>query len=104
MYADYNEDAIKKQNTYNDDIDAIMVPYGYAVTLYANDNLSGDSKTYEGGPFVDKTMAMSCINVDADGFGDKTTSLRVWRTSNLGEANGTWKAITASTGIKFKVH
>ena len=37
------------------------------------------------------------------GFGDKTTSLRVYRTANLGTAIGTWKSITATTGIKFKV-
>ena len=46
---------------------------------------------------------MRCINVDAMGFGDKTTSLRVYRTANLGTAIGTWKSITATTGIKFKV-
>ena len=37
------------------------------------------------------------------GFGDKTSSLRVYRTANIGAAGGTWKSITASTGIKFKV-
>ena len=103
LYAEYNKAAIKNQNMYNDDIDAIMVPYGYAVTIYWDNNFSGKSKTFEGGPFIDKNMSMRCINVDAEGFGDKATSLRVYRTSNLGDANGTWKAITASSGIKFKV-
>ena len=46
---------------------------------------------------------MRCINVDAMGFGDRTTSLRVYRTGSLGTAIGTWKSITATTGIKFKV-
>ena len=46
---------------------------------------------------------MRCINIDAMGFGDRTTSLKVYRTANIGTANGTWKAITATTGIDFTV-
>ena len=34
MYADYTRADIEYRNTYNDDIDAVMVPYGYAVDLY----------------------------------------------------------------------
>ena len=46
---------------------------------------------------------MRCVNIDEMGYGDKTTSLKVYRTANIGSAIGTWKSITASTGIKFIV-
>ena len=80
-----------------------MVPYGYAVDLYENDNWTGAMMHVEGKPWGDSTMLMPCINVDAMGFHNKTSSLRVYRTTVLGVAGGTWKSITATSAIGFKV-
>ena len=55
MYAEYVKSDIEYHNTYNDDIDAVMVPYGYAVDLYEDDNFSGEKKTITGEPFTDST-------------------------------------------------
>ena len=55
MYADYTKADIEYHNIYNDDIDAVMVPYGYAVDLYADDSFSGEVKTITGEPFNDST-------------------------------------------------
>ena len=45
---------------------------------------------------------MQCENLPND-FDNKTTSLKVYRTKILGAAGGTWRSITASKGIDFKV-
>ena len=55
MMAEFTKADIEFHNTENDDIDAVMVPYGYAVDLFSDDNFSGDVKTIIGEPFRDST-------------------------------------------------
>merc|ERR1712038_65463 len=51
MYAEYMKADIEYHNVDNDEIDSVMVPYGYAVDLYSNDNFSGDVLTIKGENF-----------------------------------------------------
>lgn len=64
----------------NDDLSSIQVASGYKVTLYGDHNFTGTA--------VVKTVDVSCLV--ADGFNDKTSSIKVeatstvvWRKANL---------------------
>ncbi len=57
----------------NDRLSAIQVPYGMKVTIYTNDNYSGNAKTY--------TTNVSCLDND---FNDNTSSIVVESTLGPG--------------------
>ena len=38
MYAEYTKSELERHNIENDEIDSVMVPYGYSVDLYEDDN------------------------------------------------------------------
>jgi hypothetical protein len=58
----------------NDDIDALRVAGGYTVTLFADDNFSGDRRSF--------TADFACL-IDAARFENRTTSLKIEATSTL---------------------
>ena len=54
------------RNIKNDQIDSVMVPYGYSVNLYPGDGFTGTPKTVKGDFGYDgATQGMSCIDVSS---------------------------------------
>ena len=65
---DFNLAALQAKGFNNDDLSSLKVPFGYKVTLYADDNFKGTTKVI--------TSDTSWIG---DDFNDKTSSLKVER-------------------------
>ena len=90
-------------NDHNDAISSIMVPFGYAVELFADNGFKGSSVIIEGKSFEGVDMEVPCQNIPAE-LNDKTSSMYVYKTDKLGVANGYWRSITASESFEYTIH
>ena len=63
----------------DDQLDSVMVPVGYSLTIYSDDNLTGESKAFDG--IEDGKGRLVCQNV-GDDFHDKTTSFKFTKNSS----------------------
>ena len=68
-----------------DNASSLMIPYGYAVTLYDGAGFTGDSYTVQGPIYLDSTMRHACVSLH-DKFEDKAASLEVFKTGTQGAA------------------
>ena len=48
------------------ELESFMLPWGYMLTLYDNDGMTGNRKSYIGGQNSDDNEFMECINVEDD--------------------------------------
>ena len=56
------------------------------------------------GPFYeDATLRHACVSL-YDDFNDRTTSLEVYKSAQLGKAKGYWRSITQTETLNFTVH
>jgi len=99
----YTMNDMWNNNIPNDQVDSLMVPYGYSVDLYEADGFAGNVKTVKGPMFTDGNLGMSCININGD-FHDRTSSLSVYKNTVLGASVGYWTSLTASESFSFKTH
>jgi hypothetical protein len=103
MHAQYTFADMEYWSMRSNSVESIMVPYGYAAELYDGQRFDYNMVTVVGAPYLDKTQRMKCINLKdlRPDLTNKVSSMRVYRPFTLGPANGTWRSITASKGIKF---
>ena len=76
IVGEYNESEMKDQGMGNNDVNSLMVPFGYSVELFQKDNFKGHTKTVVGGAFTDFNQHMACISIKDD-FHNEVTSLKV---------------------------
>ena len=86
----------------NDSASSLAIPYGYAVDLYDGNGFRSDPFYVEGLFYEDETLRHSCISL-FDKFNDRTTSLEVFKTAQLGTARGYWRSITQTETLNFTV-
>ncbi|QHS59416.1 RICIN domain-containing protein [Chitinophaga agri] len=84
---DYDLSRLQSLGIGNDQLSSLTVAEGFEVTVYENLNFTGASRTYRGN--------VSCLV--ADGFNDKTTSLRIRTTGSTG-LDGTWLIQNRNSG------
>ena len=85
----------------NDKASSLAIPYGYAVDLYDDNGFSSDPLYVEGPFYEDRTLRHACHELS--NFNDRTTSLEVFKTAQLGIARGYWRSITQTETLKFTV-
>ena len=93
---EYNIDDLNYNFGMNDQIDSVMVPYGYSVEFFDNGGLYGTSAIVDGQMWRDEAMQMVCVNVPGS-LHDKISSLAVYRTSQGYKAAGDWVSIATLT-------
>lgn len=79
-----------------------MLPYGYSVKLYKDNNFQGGSTVIDALMFEDDTFEMTCMTIPGD-FNDRTSSLEVYRNTKLGNSLGYWTSITGTSDIDYEI-
>ena len=85
------------------ELESFSLPWGYQLTLYDNDGMTGNSKSYIGGQNTDDNEFMDCINVDDD-WRNRARSYSVRKFQDIGPAKVYWTFFSATEGIDVKVH
>ena len=98
----YTTTNLEKLGFSNDSASSIAIPYGYAVDLFDHNGFSSDPFTIEGPFYDDETLRHACISL-FDNFNDRTSSLEVYKTAQLGSAKGYWRSITQTETLNFTV-
>ena len=62
----YTGDEAWKLGMKEAELESFMLPWGYMLTLYDNDGMTGNRKSYIGGQNTDDNEFMECINVEDD--------------------------------------
>lgn len=90
--------ALEDANVWRDDIDSVMVPYGYTLELYDGAYWDGYMERIDGPSYTDGNQRMKCITLNSWNW---AASAIVYRNQAVGYARGYWKAITATETIQF---
>ena len=85
------------------EMESFSLPWGYELTLYDEDGMNGNSKSYYGTQNTDDNEFMDCINVEDD-WRNRARSFSVRKFQNIGSAKVYWTHFTATEGIKVAVH
>lgn len=102
---EYNMDDLHTAGLWDNMIDSIAVPWGYAVELYSDDGFTGDRLVVTGMDNHGDPEEMECVNIRKQDFGDRVSSLTVYHASHGRKARGRWFPVKSNTeGIKFKYH
>ena len=80
----YTWDDLVHHNFHKNELDSLMIPIGYEVTIYKNDGFAGDHETYYG---KEKDGRIVCQNVTMD---NDTVSMTVKKQRYAG-AWGRWQ-------------
>mmetsp|Transcript_12428 Transcript_12428/g.15869 ORF Transcript_12428/g.15869 Transcript_12428/m.15869 type:complete len:263 (+) Transcript_12428:232-1020(+) len=99
----YPLSAMKGRGIHNDAVTSLMIPYGLSVDLYTGDGFASPVYTVVGPIYSDPTMRHACVSL-AGSFNDKTSSLEVYKTGQLGNAKGYWRSYTQTESLNFTVH
>ena len=84
-------------------MEAFSLPWGYKLTLYENDGMSGNSIDFYGGQNTDDNEFMDCIDLPS-GWRNKATSYSIQKYKDIGPARVFWHQFTATEGIDVEVH
>lgn len=102
----YTVDDMNEHNMKGDWAHAIMIPQGYSVKLYDDRYLSGSSWVVMNGPYWmsgNDDEEMTCQTLPS-GWGDRVSSLEVYRSELGNEARGDWVPLSTHTeGIDYTV-
>lgn len=84
----------------------VAIPFGYAVDLCSEDGFGGEIKTIRGPFYDDQTLHVPCVNLDKDNefyFDQLTKSLLVYKTAQLGKAQGYWLGYSHTSQADFNI-
>ena len=98
----YSYDDLISHGVVDNAISSVMIPFGYQADFYDGDGFSGSKVHVRGNFFEDQTLLNTCVNLTT--FDNKTSSIVVWKTNQLGVANGYWRSLFQSASPDFIVH
>lgn len=84
----YNKADMESVGFPNDELDAVMLPVGYTLTIWSEDGQTGDSKTFDGQENSDGSLY--CNSFQDDDMNDRTTSFTITKNATPTAAAGEW--------------
>ena len=85
------------------EMESFSLPWGYELTLYDQDGMNGNKKSYRGTQNTDDNEFMECINVEDD-WRNRARSFSVKKFQDIGPAKVFWMHFSATEGIDVEVH
>ena len=85
------------------DMDSFHLPWGIELTLYAQDGMVGESKSFTGKSNVDDHDFMECVQLPSE-WVNKARSFSVRKFQDIGGARVAWNYFPATEGVELEVH
>ena len=61
----YTKQGMLDEGMNDNNIESVMVPYGYKVSMFTRDSFKGFSFDLEGDMFLDRNQSMKCVNLSS---------------------------------------
>ena len=84
-------------------MEAFILPWGYKLTLWDRDGMTGNSIDFYGKRNTDDNEFMDCVDLPKE-WRNRAKSYSIQKHQNIGPAHVFWNYFTATEGIDVEVH